>query len=125
MLLVTTLITHRVRSLGYRLFWLWKIRARKARPRMPQSTIDLIRRVATDNLLWGAERILGELPKVGIHVAKRSIQKFLRRLRPKPRPSQSWATFVTMHAPDIFACGFLPVVDVFFRHLYRRVQGVQ
>jgi transposase InsO family protein len=88
------------------------------RPRLPQPTIDLIRRMATDNLLWGAERIRGELLKVGIHVAKRSIQKYLRRLRQKPAPSQSWATFVKTHAADTFACDFLPVVDVFFRHLY-------
>ncbi len=103
---------------GFRLFWRWKIRAGKARTRLPQSTIDLIRRMATDNPLWGAERIRGELLKVGIHVAIRSIQKYLRRLRPKPAPSQSWATFVKTHAADTFACDFLPVVDVFFRHLY-------
>ncbi len=103
---------------GFRLFWRWKTRARKVRPRLPQPTIDLIRRMATDNLLWGAERIRGELLKVGIHVAKRSVQKYLRRLRPKPAPSQTWATFLKTHGADIFACDFLPVVDVFFRHLY-------
>ncbi len=103
---------------GFRLFWRWKTRARKVRPRLPESTIDLVRRMATDNLLWGAERIRGELLKVGIHVAKRSIQKYLRRLRPKPAPSQSWVTFLKTHATDTFACDFLPVVDVFFRHLY-------
>ena len=75
---------------GFRLFWRWKTRARKVRPRLPQPTIDLIRRMATDNQLWGAERICGELLKVGIYIAKRSIQKFLRLLRPKPAPSQSW-----------------------------------
>jgi putative transposase len=103
---------------GFRLFWRWKTRARKARPRLPQPTIDLIRRMATDNLLWGAERIRGDLIKVGIHVAKRSIQKYLHRLRPKPASGQSWARFLKTHATDTFACGFLPVVDVFSRHLY-------
>ncbi len=98
---------------AFRLFWRWKTKARKARPRLPQSTIDLIRRMATDNLLWGAERIRGELLKVGIHVAKRSIQRYLRLLRPKPAPSQTWATFLKTHGADIFACDFLPVVDVF------------
>ncbi len=74
--------------------------------------------MATDNQLWGAERIRGELPKVGIHVAKRSIQKYLRQLRPQPVPSQSWAMFLKTHVADIFACDFVPVVGVFFRHLY-------
>ncbi len=41
----------RWRREGFRLFWRWKTRARKARLRLPQPTIDLIRRMATDNLL--------------------------------------------------------------------------
>lgn len=87
---------------GFKLFWRWKTRARTMRPRLPQSTIDLIRRMAIDNRLWGTERIRGELPKVGIYVAKRSIQKYLRRLRPKSAPSQTWATHVKTHAADTF-----------------------
>ena len=68
--------------------------------------------------MWGAERIRGELLKVGIKVAKRSIQKYLRGIRPKPAPSQTWATFLKTHATDIFTCDFLQVVDVFFCQVY-------
>ena len=103
---------------GFRLFWKWKSRSGRARLGLPQATIDLIRQMARENPLWGAERIRGELLKVGIHVAKRSIQKYLRGMRPKPTPSQTWATFLKTHAADIFVIDFLQVVDVFFCQVY-------
>jgi hypothetical protein len=58
---------------GFRLFWSWKSRADEARPSLPQTTIDLIRRMARENPLWGAERIRSELLTVGIQVAKRTL----------------------------------------------------
>ena len=59
---------------GYRLFWKWKSRGRCSLPRISEETIALIQRMAYENLLWGAERIRGELLKLGIEVAKRTIQ---------------------------------------------------
>ncbi len=103
---------------GFRLFWKLRSRASRARPGLPQTTINLIQRMASDNPLWGAERIRGELLKVGIHVAKRSIQKYLHAMRTRPGPSQNWAIFLKTHAADIFVCDFVQVVDVFFRQLY-------
>jgi transposase InsO family protein len=103
---------------GFRLFWKLRSRAGAARPGLPQATIDLIQRMASENPLWGAERIRGELLKVGIKVAKRSIQKYLRGMRTRPAPSQNWAVFLKNHSADIFVCDFLQVVDVFFQQLY-------
>jgi len=34
--------------------------------------------MARDNRLWGAERIRGELLKMGIPLSKRTIQKYMR-----------------------------------------------
>jgi putative transposase len=74
--------------------------------------------MATNNRLWGAERIRGELMKLGIHVSKRTIQKYLRHVHP-PRPaSQTWAMFLRNHAREIWACDFLQVTDIFFRPLF-------
>jgi hypothetical protein len=42
--------------------------------------------MARDNRLWGAERIRGELLKLGIHVSKRTIQKYMRTPRARPSP---------------------------------------
>jgi putative transposase len=65
----------------------------------------------------GGERIRGELLKLGLAVAKRSIQKYIRRARPPKPSSQTWATFPKNHAKDIRACNFLPVFDLWFRPL--------
>ena len=103
---------------GFQLFWKRKSRATSYQPKIPLETITLIKEMATNNRLWGAERIRGELLKVGIKVAKRTVQRYIRQTRP-PRPhSQSWATFLRNHATDIWACDFLQVTDVFFRPLF-------
>jgi putative transposase len=74
--------------------------------------------MAAMNRLWGAERIRGELLKLGIHVCKRTIQKYMRRVRsPQPR-GQKWATFLRNHAAQVWACDFLQVTDLFFRPLF-------
>jgi putative transposase len=74
--------------------------------------------MALDNVTWGSERIRGELLKLGIHVSKRTIQKYLRRVR-GPQPwGQSWSTFLRNHANEIWACDFLQTYDIFFRPLF-------
>jgi hypothetical protein len=47
---------------GFRLFWRWKTRTLKRQSRITPEVINLIRRMADENRLWGAERIRGELP---------------------------------------------------------------
>jgi transposase InsO family protein len=103
---------------GFRLFWRWKSRSRKAiEPRISYEVIALIRRMARENRLWGAERIRGELMKLGITVAKRTIQRYLRAVRPAVPPrGQSWKTFLSNHT--VWACDFLQVYDVWFRPLF-------
>jgi len=103
---------------GFRLFWKFKSRDRGGRPQIASETIALIQQMARENRLWGAERIRGELLKVGLKVAKHTIQKYIARLRPAIPPSQTWSTFLKNHAKDIWACDFLPVIDVWFRPLY-------
>lgn len=54
--------------LGWRIFWRWKCRA--GRPPIPAELRSLIRRMATENPLWGEERIANELLlKLGIRVS--------------------------------------------------------
>jgi putative transposase len=64
-------------------------------------TISLIQEMARNNRLWGAERIRGELLKLGIHVCKRTIQKDMRHARTPRSRGQSWATFLRNHAGQI------------------------
>ena len=70
------------------------------------------------NGLWGAERIRGELLKLGIRVSKRTIQKYLRAGRPRGKGGQTWGTFLRNHATDIWACHFLQLYDAWFRPLF-------
>jgi hypothetical protein len=66
----------------------------------------------------GAERIRGELLKVGVKVAKRTVQRSMRQARPPGPKGQTWATFRRNHAHEIWACDFLQVTDIFFRSLF-------
>src|ERR1041385_6413926 len=56
--------------------WIWrrKSKATTYKPRLPLETATLILRMVSENWLWGAERIRGELLKLGIRVSKRTIQ---------------------------------------------------
>jgi transposase InsO family protein len=74
--------------------------------------------MAKDNRLWGAERIRGELLKLGIHICKRTIQKYMRTVRTQQPRGQTWATFLRNHAAQVWACDFLQVTDLFFRPLF-------
>ncbi len=103
---------------GFQRFWKRKSRATSSQPKVPLETITLIKEMAANNRLWGAERIQGELLKLHIKVAKRTVQRYMRQVRP-PRPSgQNWATFLRNHARDTWACDFLQLHDVLFRPLF-------
>jgi putative transposase len=103
---------------GFRLFWRVKSRGTKPANRLDPDIIALIQRLARENRLWGAERIRGELLKLGVKVAKRTIQKYLRAVRSPSSSGQSWSTFLKTHGQDIWACDFVPVVTLFFQTLY-------
>jgi putative transposase len=95
-------------------------RSRSSGPREPRvapHVVALIHRMACDNRLWGAERIRGELLKLGIRVAKRTVQRYTRGGRPTgPRGGQSWRAFLRNHT--VWACDFLQVYDVWFRPIF-------
>ncbi len=103
---------------SFRLIWRAKSTTMSRTPKIPSETIALIREMAADNRLWGAERIRGELLKLGIHVSKRTVQKYMRHVRSRSTPSQTWATFLRNHARDIWACDFVQVTDWSFRSLF-------
>ena len=107
---------------GFRLFWKRKSRATSCQPKIPAETITLIKEMAANNRLWGAERIQGELgalwAKVGSKVAKRTVQRYMRQERPSHPHGQTWAMFLRNHADAIWACDFLQINDLFFRPLF-------
>ncbi len=92
----------------FRLHWT-KLSGRPAggRPPISPEIRALVSRMAEANPLWGAPRIHGELLKLGIAVAERTVS----RLIPKRRspPSQTWRAFLTNHVPDLVAIDFFTV----------------
>jgi len=102
----------------FRFYWRLKSKRKQSKPKIPPETVDLIRKMAKENHLWGAERIRGELLKLGIRVCKRTVQKYLPKVRESPSSSQTWATFVKNHVAGIWACDFTVVSDWLFRPWY-------
>ena len=104
--------------LGWRIFWRRKCRA--GRPPIPPELRALIRRMATENPLWGEERIASELLlKLGIRVSPRTVRKYMpKRPADQPRGDQRWSIFLKNHAKAILACDFFVAVTATFRLLY-------
>ena len=65
--------------------WVWKRMSRskgkRGRPPLTAEVVVLIKRMAKENPSWGAERIRGELIKLGIKVSKSAIQKYIQQVR--------------------------------------------
>ncbi|HEX4448378.1 MAG TPA: integrase core domain-containing protein [Polyangiaceae bacterium] len=102
---------------GFKALWRWRSRTRPA-SRLSPETVTLIRSIAAENRLWGAERVRGELLKLGIKVSKRTIQRYMRKAPPTGPRGQRWSTFLRNHAHEIWACDFLQAYDVFFRPIF-------
>jgi putative transposase len=102
---------------GFRLLWRRKSKAnRTRRSALPKETIELIQRMARENRLWGAERIRGELLKLGIRVSKRTVQKYMHARLPDLHRGQSWRTFLKNHS--VWGCDFLQLYDIWFRPVF-------
>ena len=100
----------------FRSYWRRKSKLKQRKPHVSSETIALIKQMAKENLTWGAERIRGEPLKLGTKISKRTIQKYMARIR--SNSSQTWDTFLKNHACYIWACDFTVVHDLLFRPLY-------
>jgi len=101
---------------GFRRYWRWKSRPLGGRPPIDTELRALIRQMSTENQLWGAPRIHGELLKLGFSVAQSSVAKYMVKRRGPP--SQGWRTFLHNHAPDIAAMDLFVVPTIGFKLLY-------
>ena len=103
---------------GWRLFW--RCKSRPGRPPIPLELRQLIRRMASENPLWGEARIANELLlKLGLRVSPRTARKYIPKRPPgRPRGDQRWSTFLRNHAKAIVACDFFVTVSATFRLLY-------
>ncbi len=91
-------------------------RPTRGRPRVDPEITALVIQMAGANPLWGAPRIHGELLKLGIHVAERTVSRLLPKRRTPP--SQTWRTFLTNHVRDLVSIDFFIVPTVRLRVLF-------
>src|SRR5213083_37065 len=91
-------------------------RAVAGRPGVSRQIRALVVRMAQANPLWGAPRIHGELQKLGIDVAERTVSRLLPKRRSPP--SQTWRTFLTNHVRDLVSIDFFTVPTARLRVLF-------
>ena len=91
-------------------------RPRGGRPPVSAEIAALVRTMAAANPLWGAPRIHGELLKLGIDVAERTVSRLMPKRRPEP--SQTWRTFLANHVRDIVSIDFFTVPTARLRVLF-------
>jgi putative transposase len=77
---------------------------------------DLIRMMWQTNPTWGTPRIVGELRKLGINVAKSTVE--ISRLHSRQPPSSTWKTFLQNHVKNLVALDFFIVPTVTYKVLF-------
>ena len=88
----------------------------RGRPAISLELRRLIRRMWQANPTWGSPRIVGELEKLGIDIAKSTVEKYRPKLH-KPT-SPSWRTFLKQHMRNTVAIDFFTVPTVRLRVLF-------
>ena len=97
----------------------WSRLSRAGKPGRPPITKEireLIQRVSGANPLWGTPRIIGELGKLGIEVAKSTVDKY--RVRPPKPSSPTWKAFLQNHVTDLVSIDFFIVPTIRFKLLF-------
>ncbi len=86
------------------------------RPPISSEIRALIVRISKSNPGWGSPRIVGELRKLGIEVAKSTVEKY--RVRPRKPPSPTWKAFLDNHLKELVSIDFFVVPTLRFRVLF-------
>jgi transposase InsO family protein len=86
------------------------------RPPLNAKIAALVRQMAAANPLWGAPRIHGELLKLGIDIAERTVSRLMPKRR--PGPAQTWRTFLANHIRDLISIDFFTVPTAQLRVLF-------
>src|SRR5260370_32545257 len=105
---------------GFRLYWRWLSRNRRAfgRKRISKELRELIFRMVAENPTWGAPRIHEELLKLGFDVAERTVSRWVQKAPKDPRPAKRWQAFLQNHREVIAAMDFFTVPTLTFGVLY-------
>jgi putative transposase len=86
------------------------------RPAVAKEIRALIQDMWQANPTWGSPRIVGELRKLGIDVAKSTVETY--RVRPHRPPSPTCKTFLKNHMQDLVSLDFFVVPTVTHKVLF-------
>ena len=86
------------------------------RPAISKEVHELLQDMGRSNPTWGSHRIVGELHKLGIDVAKSTVEKYRPHVR-KPS-SPTWKAFLHNHVQDLVSCDFFTVPTMTFKVLF-------
>ncbi|WP_090067083.1 integrase core domain-containing protein [Lentzea flaviverrucosa] len=111
---------HRLVSPGTVLRWhrrlvakKWTYSNRSGRPRVDETVVTLIERMARENAGWGYRCIQGELLKLGHRTAASTVRRVLKRLQIPPSPTRDTDTsrrrFLRAQAASMLTCNFFHV----------------
>lgn len=77
------------------------------------ATVNLVLRMAEENMRWGYRRIVGELKNLGIRINSTTVRRILRDsdIHPTPdkafkKPAVPWTTFVHAHMDSMVGADF-------------------
>ena len=102
---------------GFKLYWKRKSR-RVGRPNIDWKLIKLIRKLQRENATWTAQRIQGELVKLGLDVSDNTVAKYLRKPISDNGKRQRWLTFLRNHAKHIVGIDFLVARTIIFKSIH-------
>ena len=102
---------------GFKLYWKRKSR-RVGRPNINWELIKLIRKFQRENPIWTAQRIQGELAKLGLDVCDNTVAKYMRKPKSDDGKRQRWLTFLHNHAKHIVGIDFLIARTIFFKSIH-------
>ena len=102
---------------GFKFYWKRKSR-RVGRPNIDWQLIKLIRKMTKENPTWTAQRIQGELVKLGFSVCDNTVAKYMQKPKTDPKKIQRWLTFLRNHAKYIVGIDFTVVRTISFKAIY-------
>src|SRR5579859_1804047 len=93
--------------------WDYSHRRGPGRPRVMQTIVNLVLRMALENRSWGYTRIQGAMANLGHEVGRGTIANILREYGIDPAPERDkripWSTFLRAHWECLVATDFLTV----------------
>jgi transposase InsO family protein len=112
----------------FKKYWTKKSAKRKklGRPPIKLEIRQLLKKMATENFIWGAPRIYSELLKLGYtknQISQRTISRYLKKIRPDDLDKtkgkrQQWKAFLKNHREHIMGMDFFTVPTISFKTLY-------